>query len=123
MKEYEIIPKRWDKKTNDFASDFDNTEYTVTYAKAVKKAKGLSKDYDRVDIEFYKLNRAGYTDDEDFMEEWTYNRSGCLQWTESYEKGKQRPVVFIGGTPIWRWNMQGFPEDLKPRKEANHDRA
>lgn len=123
MRTYNITPKRWNEMMQDFFSDIDNSETASTYKEAVAKAKRFSKTYDRADIDFYELKKSECIDDTDMKEKWMFNRADSLRWKESYEKGKQCPVVFIGGTPIWRWNMQGFPEDLKPRKEANHDRA
>lgn len=115
MKSYEVIPKRWNANQNDWESDFDNCVYPETYKQAVADAKRLCARYGRVDIQMYQLNKSDCDDEQEFEERWTYDRADCLQWIESFANGEQCPVVCIGYNDIWRWNMKGYPEDLKPR--------
>lgn len=114
-REYEIIPKKWDEDKQDFVSDFDNSEICDIYFDAVRAAKSLSKSYDRVDIEFYKLARRSCRSEEEFNNKWQYDHAACLQWRESFEHGRQCPVIQNDGNNIWRWNMQEGSEDLKPQ--------
>lgn len=123
MRTYNITPKRWNEMMQDFFSDIDNSETASTYKEAVAKAKRFSKTYDRADIDFYELKKSECIDDTDMKEKWMFNRADSLRWKESYEHGKQVPVLSYQGANIWRWNLQGYPADLKPRKEASHDRA
>lgn len=113
MKEYEILAKNWNEAHDDLEWTGDS-DYAETYEEAVKIAKRLSKQYVRCDIELYATSDE--LDEEDSQEQWDYNRTGCLRWTESYEKGKQVPVFYYNGvTPIWR-SAAGFIKDLKPKR-------
>lgn len=101
MKEYEIRPMNIVE--GDFDTDFNNTETYDTYKEAVQRAKALSLDYARVDIDLYQLNRAGY-DEQDYQDKWYFERPACLRWTRSFENGKQVPVYYQGGHPVWQDN-------------------
>lgn len=116
MKSYEILPKMWDEQRQDYVF-VGYSDCVETYAIATSYAKRMSKQYDRVDIELTQINRSDFASKEEYEDEIMYNRASHHLWTESYECGKQVPVLSIKGVDVWRWNMQGYPIDLKPRKK------
>lgn len=107
MKEYEIIPRNWNKDHTDLEGDYDSTDYATTYREAVKIAKSMSERFDRADVQLN--NKITDEDDPDMVLEVDH------LWVESYEDRKQVPVVYVGDRPIWRWDF--LDRDLKPRKK------
>ena len=115
MKCYEVYPMDWNKEHTEVESDVYNAEYYDTYKDAVQHAKKLCKSHAYARIDLYQLNKSDCEDAADFEDEWSYNRGEHLQWTEKFQNGVQVPAVYIGDREIWRWNMKGGVEDLKPR--------
>lgn len=106
MKYYDVIWRKWNANHTDI--EMVDSSGCATYAEAQKMMRAYCKRYDRVDIELYELRKSDCDDEEDFESEWIYNRSDYQMWTESWEKGKRVPIVWIGGTqPIWRWDRYG----------------
>lgn len=116
MKNYDVYPMDWNAGHTDIESDVYNSNTFDTYRDAVSFAKKLSIKHAYARIDCYQLNKSDCDDENEFNDEWYYNRGEHLQWTEKFENGKQCPCVYISNKPIWRWNMQGGCEDLKPRK-------
>lgn len=113
MKVYEVLFKMWNAEHDDI-NWIGESECFSTYKEALACAKKESSKYDRCDIDYFCLSTCGM-DEVEAEDEWNYNRMEYWQWAESYEKGRQVPVVWIGGEqPMWRWNAF---RDLKPRKK------
>lgn len=117
MKCYEVYPMDWNKAHTDIETDVYNANYFDTYKQATAYAKKLSMSHAYARIDLYQLNKSDCDDESEFNEEWDLNRGEHLQWTEKFAHGIQCPAVYIGDKPIWRWNMKGGVEDLKPRND------
>lgn len=115
MKQYEVYAEDWNALHTDTESDIYNAQVFETYAEAVEQAKKLSMKHAFARIDLYQLNKSQCDSEAEYEEELMYNRGAHLRWCEKYENGKQCPMVYIAGREIWRWNMQGGAEDLKPK--------